>query len=213
MSSVPSRFRPSTIHLFQKGGILSECYQLAPTSPADWFNKCLCDNACKRSLAICRKSMHCVPLAGLCLSLYNLHVLKRDVNMIQQTNKSIHSDLIISMSFLTLLYIDKQDTKTPYRGSPSQHNLRHASLNMQYRCSNKFNWPLLTLCYYYLDNVQSPQIWKQNQNFRLIISGRVSYTFMKFIYALRQFIRRFSFRCKYIKDIIFWVWNVQANYK
>ena len=29
---------------------------------------------------------HCVPLAGFCLSLYDLHALNRDVNMIQ-TNK------------------------------------------------------------------------------------------------------------------------------
>ena len=51
---------------------------------------CLCDNACKRFLAICRKSS-CVLLAGYCLSRYGLHVLNRDVNMIQtnkQTNKS-----------------------------------------------------------------------------------------------------------------------------
>ena len=27
--------------------------------------------------------MHCVPLAGFCLSLYDLHALNRDVNMIQ----------------------------------------------------------------------------------------------------------------------------------
>ena len=44
---------------------------------------CACDSACKRSLAVCRKSRHCVLLAGFCLSLYSLHVLNRDVNMIQ----------------------------------------------------------------------------------------------------------------------------------
>ena len=38
---------------------------------------CLCNNACKRSLAICRKIGHRVPLAGFCLSLYCLHVLNR----------------------------------------------------------------------------------------------------------------------------------------
>ena len=47
---------------------------------------CLCNNSCKSSLAICRKSRVCVPLAGFCLSLYDLHALNRDVNMIQ-TNK------------------------------------------------------------------------------------------------------------------------------
>ena len=45
---------------------------------------CLCDNACKQSLAICRKSR--ALLAGFCLSLYGLHVLNRDVNMIQSIN-------------------------------------------------------------------------------------------------------------------------------
>ena len=54
-----------------------------------WFNvhvlSCLCDNACKRSLAICCKSRASCPVS-LCLSLYGLHVLNRDFNMIQ-TNK------------------------------------------------------------------------------------------------------------------------------
>ena len=34
-----SRFEPSTIHLFQKGGMLSECYKLVSTSADDWFTK------------------------------------------------------------------------------------------------------------------------------------------------------------------------------
>ena len=56
-------------------------------------SSCLCDDACKRSLAICRKSTwHCVPLAGFCLSLYSLDVLNGDVNMIQ-TNKQITSNV------------------------------------------------------------------------------------------------------------------------
>ena len=42
---------------------------------------CLCDNACKRSLAICRKSR------ALCLSLYDPHALNRDINMIQSINQ------------------------------------------------------------------------------------------------------------------------------
>ena len=49
---------------------------------------CPCNNACKRPLAICRKSRHRVLLAGFCLSLYGLHVLNRDINMIQ-TNKKV----------------------------------------------------------------------------------------------------------------------------
>ena len=38
----------------------------------------------------------CVPLAGFCLSLFGMHVLNRDVNVIQtnkQTNKQNHLDL------------------------------------------------------------------------------------------------------------------------
>ena len=35
---------------------------------------------------------HCVPLAGFCLSIYDLHALNRDVNMIQ-TNK--HVDYVV----------------------------------------------------------------------------------------------------------------------
>ena len=33
--------------------------------------------------------MHCVPLAGLCLSVYSLHVLNRDVNIIQILNPNL----------------------------------------------------------------------------------------------------------------------------
>ena len=55
---------------------------------------CLCNNACKRSLAIYRKRVgHCVPLAGFCLSLYDLHTLNRDVNMVQSINQSINRDI------------------------------------------------------------------------------------------------------------------------
>ena len=48
---------------------------------------CLCNDACKRSRAVVREGHH-VPLAGFCLSLYGLHVLNRDVNMIQSINQS-----------------------------------------------------------------------------------------------------------------------------
>ena len=51
---------------------------------------CLCDNACERSLAICHKNRHCIPLDGFSLSLYSLHVLNRDVNMIQIQNNPNH---------------------------------------------------------------------------------------------------------------------------
>ena len=47
---------------------------------------CLCDNACKKSLVICHKSRALCPAAGCCL--YSLHVLNRDVNMIQTKVRS-----------------------------------------------------------------------------------------------------------------------------
>ena len=49
---------------------------------------CLCNNACKRSLAICCKSRALCPVSRL-LSLYDLHALNRDVNMIQSINQCI----------------------------------------------------------------------------------------------------------------------------
>ena len=67
------------------------------TSAADWFDKgrAMCNHVyvimhvIDPSLPIVRVG-HRVPLVGFCLSLYGLHVLNRDVNMIQtnkQTNK------------------------------------------------------------------------------------------------------------------------------
>ena len=55
---------------------------------------CLCDNTCKRSLATCRKSRHHVQLPGFCLSLYGLHVLNRDVNMIKKKPKETQNCLL-----------------------------------------------------------------------------------------------------------------------
>ena len=80
LSSTPPRFEPGIIHLFQKDGILLECYQLVPPvlttgSPkAARVLSCLCHNACKRSLAICRKNrasspvrrLLCVPIWPVC---------------------------------------------------------------------------------------------------------------------------------------------------
>ena len=60
--------RSGMIRLFQKGGMLSECYQLSPPvlmtgSPkAVHVLSSLCDNASKRSLAICRKRYVSVPI-------------------------------------------------------------------------------------------------------------------------------------------------------
>ena len=64
LSSGLSRFEPGMVCLFQKGGILSECCQLAPISAEKATGSsmtvhalsCLCNNACKRSLTVCRKS-------------------------------------------------------------------------------------------------------------------------------------------------------------
>ena len=39
LSSSSFKFKPGTIRLFQKGGILSECHELVSTSAADWFTK------------------------------------------------------------------------------------------------------------------------------------------------------------------------------
>ena len=51
---------------------------------------CLCNNACKRV-------GHCVPLAGICLSLYSLHVLNRDINMIKKA-KPITGIMVLRLS-------------------------------------------------------------------------------------------------------------------
>ena len=60
-------------------------------SAATWRSKgCACENdsACKRSLASCHMRLggHYVLAASFCLSLYDLHALNKDDNMIQ-TNK------------------------------------------------------------------------------------------------------------------------------
>ena len=63
-------FASRSIRLFQKGGILLLWYLLVPTSADDWLKKkavhvllCLCNNACKRSLAICRKGRALCPVS------------------------------------------------------------------------------------------------------------------------------------------------------
>ena len=64
-------------------------------SAVDWFTKAVSLDVYvimhvkDLSLSVVRVG-HRVPLAGICLSLYDLHALNRDVNMIQinkQTNK------------------------------------------------------------------------------------------------------------------------------
>ena len=94
LSSELSRFEPSMIRLFQKGGILPACYQLIPTIADNWFSKgrAMCNhvyliiNVKDPWLSVVRVGHH-VPLVGFCLVLYDLHVLNRDVNMIPKNNK------------------------------------------------------------------------------------------------------------------------------
>ena len=86
-SCLPFALTMLTIH------ILTMSHQLAPASAADCFNKdrAMCYHVyvimhVKDPLLSVVRVGHCVPLADLCLSLHSLHVLNRDVNMIQ-TNK------------------------------------------------------------------------------------------------------------------------------
>ena len=70
--------------------ILTASHQLAPASAANWFHKgrAMCYHVLvimhvkDPQLSVIRVG-HRVPLAGFCLSLCSLHVLNRDVNMIQ----------------------------------------------------------------------------------------------------------------------------------
>ena len=79
-------------------GSLPACHQLAPASAADWFNKgrAMCSHVCvimhvkDPELFVVRVG-RCVSLAGRCLSLYSLHMLYRDVNMIQTKASQLHS--------------------------------------------------------------------------------------------------------------------------
>ena len=84
-----SRLKPSSIRISQKGGDPPACYQLVPTSADDLFNKggpCVIMSVIMHvedsQLSVVRVG-HCVLLVGFCLSLYILHVLNRDINMIQ----------------------------------------------------------------------------------------------------------------------------------
>ena len=77
--------------------LLPTSHQYTPANVADWFNT---GNAmCYHSIVIIHvenpkvtviRERHRVPLAGSCLSLYSLHVLNRDVNII---NTNIISQL------------------------------------------------------------------------------------------------------------------------
>ena len=49
---------------------------------------CLYDNACERSLAICHKSRALCPVSRVLSDLYSLHVLNRNVDIIQMQNNN-----------------------------------------------------------------------------------------------------------------------------
>ena len=78
--------------------MLPECYRLRPTSADDWFTKgrsmsyhvCVIIYVKDPQLSAIRVG-HRIPLAGFCLSLYGLHVLQTDVNMIQTNKKQLTS--------------------------------------------------------------------------------------------------------------------------
>ena len=64
----------------------SQCCSLVHQRPRHVLS-CLCDNAYKRSLAICSKSRTLCSVSRLLPPLYSLHVLKRDVIIIKQTKE------------------------------------------------------------------------------------------------------------------------------
>ena len=64
----------------------SRCLQLVQQKPCHVLT-CLIMHVRDPQLSLIRKG-HCVPVAGFCLPAYSLHMLNRDVNMIQ-TNKII----------------------------------------------------------------------------------------------------------------------------
>ena len=121
-----SGFTPGSIRLTQKGGILSLCYSLVPTSADDWFKKavhvllCLCNNACKRSLAICRKSRALCPVSRLlsvpiwpaCVKTGTLKWFNQSINQSTNKNHTCHfhalthySDIHVISSSLFLRYL------------------------------------------------------------------------------------------------------------
>ena len=81
-----ARFR--RVRFYQNDINLSPPVQTTGSPKAVHVLSCLCDNACKGSLAICHKSRASCPISRLLSVLYSLHVLNRDMNMIQ-TNKQI----------------------------------------------------------------------------------------------------------------------------
>ena len=62
-----------------------QCRRLVKKKPSMCYYVCVIMHVKDPQLSVVRVG-HCVPLTGFCLSLYDLHALNRDVNMIQ-TNK------------------------------------------------------------------------------------------------------------------------------
>ena len=91
MSVIGRLLVPPSYLLFTKS--LSAYHEFAPARAANWFTKgCVISNLVYMImhvkdpyLSVIRVG-HRVPLAGFCLSLYGLHVLNRDVNIIQSIN-------------------------------------------------------------------------------------------------------------------------------
>ena len=81
---------PARSACFRKVGFYQRVTDLFPPVPMTGSTKaahvlsCLCVNACKTSLAICCNSRTSCPVSRpLTVPIYGLHVLNKDVNMIQ----------------------------------------------------------------------------------------------------------------------------------
>ena len=62
-----TEYKPDHIRRLNKNKLKMMCHRLAPASAAGLFNKAhhVCGNACKKSLAICRKSRSLCPVSKL----------------------------------------------------------------------------------------------------------------------------------------------------
>ena len=67
-----------------------QCRRLVKKRPSMCYHVCIIMHVKDPWLSVVRVG-HCVPLAGFCLSLYDLHALNRDANMIQSINQSINN--------------------------------------------------------------------------------------------------------------------------
>ena len=65
---------------------LNQCRQLVHQRPSMCYHVCVIMHVKDPQLSVIRVG-HFVPLAGLCLSLYSLHALIRDVNMIKKSSQ------------------------------------------------------------------------------------------------------------------------------